>query len=120
MNKQINENRQAWIDALRSGRYQKGIGKLQIGDEYCCLGVACKVYEERTEDRLPYDSAGEIIGNNLYDYKDIVGYFGLRSYGGFSTHSIYNLVDLNDYLDYTFNQIADELETGNYWEENNQ
>lgn len=35
-----------WIEALKSGKYQKGVGVLGIENEgewsYCCLGVGCK------------------------------------------------------------------------------
>lgn len=31
-----------WIEALRSGTYRQGRGKLRsIDDEFCCLGVLC-------------------------------------------------------------------------------
>jgi hypothetical protein len=34
-----------WVEALRSGRYQQGIGKLRSIDDgqYCCLGVLCDI-----------------------------------------------------------------------------
>lgn len=33
-----------WIAALRSGEYQQGNGLLRnFKNEYCCLGVACKI-----------------------------------------------------------------------------
>lgn len=40
--------RRKWINALRSGKYKKGRGKLcQIANQwdlsYCCLGVACQI-----------------------------------------------------------------------------
>jgi hypothetical protein len=31
-----------WVPALRSGKYQQGMGVLHaVNDTYCCLGVAC-------------------------------------------------------------------------------
>ena len=30
-----------WIAALRSGKYEKGLGALRNGDSFCCLGVLC-------------------------------------------------------------------------------
>jgi hypothetical protein len=42
----INKERvQLLVDALRSGRYKQGRGKLRTPDEryYCCLGVATKI-----------------------------------------------------------------------------
>lgn len=36
-----------WIEALKSGKYQKGVGALGVEKDgewsYCCLGVGCKV-----------------------------------------------------------------------------
>ena len=37
---------QLWIKALRSGKYKKTIGALQLNNEYCCLGVACDLYQQ--------------------------------------------------------------------------
>ena len=34
-----------WIEALRSGKYQQGIGYLRSkNDRFCCLGVLCDTY----------------------------------------------------------------------------
>lgn len=42
-----------WVEALHSGKYEQGSGKLiKIqGDSYlyCCLGVACEIYERHNE-----------------------------------------------------------------------
>jgi hypothetical protein len=45
-----NENAiREWVEALRSGSYKQGSGKLKKveGDEYryCCLGIACEIYQ---------------------------------------------------------------------------
>jgi hypothetical protein len=37
------EFKEKWIAALRSGKFKQGSGYLQDGDEYCCLGVACRI-----------------------------------------------------------------------------
>lgn len=41
------ENFQKWVDALRSGAYKQGFGRLYTAenDTYCCLGVACDLAE---------------------------------------------------------------------------
>lgn len=34
----------AWLEALRSGKYQQGIKYLRTADDkYCCLGVLCDI-----------------------------------------------------------------------------
>jgi hypothetical protein len=43
VNKQL---KAAWIEALRSGEYRQGKGKLQDEDTFCCLGVLCLAAEK--------------------------------------------------------------------------
>ena len=46
MNQEIKE---LWIKALRSGKYKQTTGKLKsIEGSYCCLGVLCDLYTEKT------------------------------------------------------------------------
>lgn len=35
--------KEAWIKALRSGKYKQGKGALREGNLFCCLGVACEI-----------------------------------------------------------------------------
>ncbi len=46
----MNENAKKWVEALRSGKYRQATGKLcKIDDcdhSYCCLGVACELYQQ--------------------------------------------------------------------------
>lgn len=39
--------RDAWIAALRSGKYQQFSGYLRFEDGYCCLGVKCDIDGEK-------------------------------------------------------------------------
>jgi hypothetical protein len=40
------EHRRQWAEALRSGKYQQGIGRLRRDDDcFCPLGVACDLYD---------------------------------------------------------------------------
>jgi hypothetical protein len=44
-------NRRIWVEALRSGEYEQGNGKLQtLSGKFCCLGVACDVFKEDNPD----------------------------------------------------------------------
>ena len=44
----LNENAQAWVDALRSGDYEQGRNNLHTVEAdyslFCCLGVACDLF----------------------------------------------------------------------------
>lgn len=36
-----------WCEALRSGNYKQGTGRLRdVHDRFCCLGIACEVAKE--------------------------------------------------------------------------
>lgn len=44
------EHRQQWIDALKSGKYKKGEGRLKTNDNcYCCLGVLAELNNDLDE-----------------------------------------------------------------------
>lgn len=41
------EIKQKWLEALRSGKYKQGTGKLaSFENRYCCLGVLCEIARE--------------------------------------------------------------------------
>src|SRR5438067_2342849 len=47
----LNKNAKKWVAALRSGEYTQCTGRLHIkGDGYCCLGVACDLYQKEVGD----------------------------------------------------------------------
>ena len=41
----LNSNVQTWLNALRSGDYQQTRHTLHNASGYCCLGVACNIYQ---------------------------------------------------------------------------
>lgn len=60
---------QKWVDALRSGKYPMGYGRLAPRDDegnesYCCLGVACEVAGLRKW--VNVDSEMHTYGNVVY------------------------------------------------------
>lgn len=125
----LTDAQKAWVEALRSKRFKQGRNRLAIqnGDEftYCCLGVACEVYQQRVggleieavEDRRglrkgvcrSYD--GE---RNLLPLR-VARYFGLATIAG--RHTLHpadgpadDLAGLNDIHELTLSQIADVIE----------
>ena len=41
------EIKKLWVDALRSGDYKQGVGRLRNDDnEFCCLGVLCNLHAQ--------------------------------------------------------------------------
>lgn len=111
------EVKQAWLDALRSGAYKQGTGRLYDEDEcaYCCLGVLTRLAE----------LSGEVadLGLNKKWYRQYIGEppesvvkwaFGgiwpatrwFVPYEGPPEH----LADLNDNFRLSFGQIAAIIE----------
>jgi hypothetical protein len=127
----VNRERvQLLVDALRSGRFEQGVGQLVNKDgEYCCLGVACVVARENglaletgTDDEDvvafglgPVDSPEWIEDSDFahlprsamewYGFDDTCPDLDDGTGGRFKS-----AVELNDQLGYNFNRIADAFE----------
>ena len=63
-----------WVAALNSGDYKQGFERLAKDEEYCCLGVACEVYNKMCdagianltpEQKMPLGSNN--VGEKTYD-----------------------------------------------------
>lgn len=127
----------AWLDALRSGRFAQGVGKLQTDKTFCCLGVACIVGVEYAH--LPVTRVGlqnRLHGGDLATQPRIFeAYrFRLREGGRVPLEKLeafpgltqeqrewlesrkradrneISLVDLNDSTHFSFPEIADIIE----------
>ncbi len=118
-----------WINALRAGNYQQGMGGLKRstkggGAEFCCLGVLCEIAVQ--EGIIPPAVSGKEMGYPInednpkgvrYYYgkdratghppKEVVEWAGMCSN---PTSSMNMLIYLNDTEGYTFKQIADWIE----------
>ena len=110
-----------WLDALRGGTYQQGVGKLRDYDEYCCLGVLCDIaVEEGAVPGARWTSEGEmafIDAHGEADFSDdlpprpVVDWAGL----GDGNPSVWvddlsqTLAELND-TGSSFEEIADLIE----------
>lgn len=108
-----------WIKALRSGKYKQGKSRLQYHNTFCCLGVACLVYEQETGNTLERSSlpyGDELYGQNLNRYRVVKQWLNLRSTLGRalkgddkSLIDNKSLIQLND-TDNSFTDIANILE----------
>lgn len=120
-----NEARKIWIEALRSGKYQQGEGYLKVFSEekgtfqYCCLGVACEIFKETLNLREEEENRGSssFNGLGLIPPGEIVSLLGLHTaygnkYGDAAEEEFQgaSLVDLNDELKLSFEEIAEVLE----------
>lgn len=116
------ENIRKWIDALRSGEYEQGEYRLRVGDQFCCLGVACDVSglgnweiydgvmpsedDPRSEPTYRYEPSGDIA----FLPSDVRLWLGLEYPTGDVKVESGMLSVLNDRDRWTFAQIADAIE----------
>jgi len=110
---QTKEHRRIWVKALRSGEYQQGhFGLLTDDGGYCCLGVACDLFDKagvnpdmkwERKDGVNYfvDRAGR-------PPKEVMEWLGLRDRAG--AYDTGSLAALND-NGAVFSQIADVIES---------
>lgn len=107
---ELNEMQKAWVKGLRSGEYKQGKDWLQKGDEYCCLGVACRVLNDEFKVPVETDHNGNIEYAELGPQPHVMESLGLRGQCGDNFDNNDCLVVLNDRDDYSFEQIADYIE----------
>jgi hypothetical protein len=101
--------RRKWVEALRSGEWTQATGQLWDGTGYCCLGVLCKVAGLRDDE----------LAGKLSPPKGVLRAVGLPTaegwvegidFGGQYPVGVW-LTTLNDSAKFTFEQIADVIET---------
>lgn len=91
-----------WVAALRSGKYQQGIGHLKHGDKFCCLGVLC--------DLLPggkWEGEAFYLTNESSPTEAILPHAVVLAAEMSSAQG--QLAEAND-AGYTFTEIADLIE----------
>jgi hypothetical protein len=117
VNSMPQSSKDTWIKALRSGEYTQGKHKLStINDDgdtcYCCLGVLQKVISDKVESRkaLPSKEWADAHGmafsphGRRYNQTDANPTFAMAG-------KVVPLAALNDAFNYSFEQIADLIET---------
>jgi hypothetical protein len=127
-----------WVDALKSGTYQQGTGKLHATDingtcMYCCLGVLCDLYMQQNPDELDVQVVTRksdvflqhtqmlSIGDDsitVYDNDSLVLPLRVREWAGMhdalgrftnASHAQDSLAELNDH-GMSFDRLADVIE----------
>ena len=120
----LNENAKKWVAALRSGEYEQGRGCLQMGGKFCCLGVACEIYQQNAAEPMPqktttkaghyYDDVEVVAYNNNISCcpLQVMAYMGIDTILGkyWSSGNMTSLAAQND-LGSTFAEIADIIES---------
>ena len=112
--KQQVANRALWVEALRSGKYQKGKGTLRQRSPdlqstcFCVWGVACDVIDptgwrwmkQKSTWRHSTDSYGTLDAMGMHVMEDLVG----------DAFRDGTLIGLNDHGDLTFDELADLIQ----------
>ncbi len=107
------ELKEEWVAALRSGKYEQGIGTLrsESGKRFCCLGVLCDILEPEGWELTPHNiTDGNYYFHTLADlggaliHKQFLKEFGIKG------SAACNLAQLNDDDRYTFEMIANVIE----------
>ena len=108
MPQKLGKLQQAWVDALRSGIYKQGRGRL-FNEEtglYCCLGVCehavCNGAERRVMGLVALSSQTTELMKFHYENAYIIGNKSLKEY--------LSLTKANDSGNVTFEEIADFVE----------
>lgn len=133
-NKMKPQIKKQWVEALRSGKYKQGRLSLRTSEnEYCCLGVLCDLHAQATGGSWELASPNySYQGSPNYAYQgaqctpdDVVLEWAGLSSASFELHrklankyeeqgsffdTINCLMDCNDCLGLSFNQIADLIE----------
>lgn len=107
------EARGLWVEALRSRRYTQGHGLLKAGEKYCCLGVACDLYQQHVGGLVVRGrgfSGAESFNDRInFLPLEVQEWLGLESSdGGYGPGKA--LIADNDLSQHDFNTIADTIE----------
>jgi hypothetical protein len=95
----------AWMKALRSGEYEQGRQRLRRGNDYCCLGVLCKVAGLEIDPEHGNGVVGVPFGED--DYGPIFTLLGSSD----AAEQLWNRNDgLRDHRIHSFPEIADYIE----------
>ncbi len=108
----MNENAKQWIAALRSGDYEQGKHALRIDNTFCCLGVACDLYQKKIGTLQTSISKAMYFYNcgHLLMPRQVMDWLGLKNSRGSYAYGKQCLSGKND-KGTTFPEIADIIES---------
>lgn len=100
-----------WVEALRSGKYKQGEGRLRTEEDcYCCLGVGCDVLGKGEWVRHKYAEKDELWAYKSDILETAVMPSDLKDAVGLTAADSASLIRLNDFEKRTFAEIADYIE----------
>jgi hypothetical protein len=111
----LNKNAKAWVKALRGRRFKQAKHYLYAGsNQYCCLGVACKLYQE--QHKLGKTPSYLKVKQETCLPDEVMDWLGLADHEGCyvdrgDPDCLNHLTNLNDNKGFTFKQIAAVIES---------
>lgn len=113
------ELRAEWLAALRSGEYKQAQGHLKEDGGYCCLGVLCEIAGIMDDDGCAvYGVYSDTFTSLPFEFAE---YMGMARDGAAADRDgvkfLPSLICLNDDRQMSFEQIADAIEAGGYYDE---
>lgn len=101
-----------WVEALRSGEYRQARGHLCANGKFCCLGIACDLYQKRVGGLEVVQRNGYVsFGGNQYTLPRVVrDWLELRDDAGAMFGDEEHLGNKND-KGVPFPAIADLIES---------
>lgn len=113
--------RAEWVKALRSGKYRQTSNQLWDGErKYCCLGVACEVYNKfhdkklnKVKDKCSFDGKDDVLPERVSNWLGITNCGHLKNKINLGDLELKTLIDLNDDAEWKFSKIADVIEERN-------
>lgn len=108
-----------WVEALRSGEYTQGKGRLHDGKNFCCLGVLCGITKNKTHmdwehrgNHYTFNGESGLLPGIVADACEIGGTNNPSSIPltVLVDEEEYDIDELNDLYDWTFNDLADLIE----------
>ena len=116
----LNENAQKWVEALRSGEYQQTVGRLHRVEAssvypagWCCLGVACDVFDKANPGVMERNTAQDVEWFDVYEAAGlpvkVMQWLGVAdAMGSYDGNALYAH---NDQDRLSFAEIADVIES---------
>lgn len=113
------ELKRTWLDALRGGKYEQGLGMLACNNQFCCLGVLCDIISKEIGSTKvevlqveAFDADGALarVNQTCYDGAAYMISLRLRAIAQITRQEAARLAKMNDEERMSFDQIADYIE----------
>jgi hypothetical protein len=113
-NKMPKEYKEAWLKALRSGKYKKATGRMKTSQGHCCLGVLQDAIDGKVEIDPEYGDIHYCVPSPYWIKKHSIEW-KLNNYLSRAPTLIYKgehkaIFQINDFTDITFEEIADLID----------